>query len=333
MENKIKDIYHHHFCNLKKIYYKNSFIIQDAKSIYYYLIGGKYRKELLKLCVIPTTFCNANCCFCVNKYLTDKREIMTFDLFKKAVDEWKDIGGKDIDLTPTIGDIFIDDKIFDKLDYICSKGMSCHFSTNGLLLDKNMDKILNSKLKTISISIGDIIPKYDSQIYGISKEVSEKRIQAITEFIRRNKNIEISLAFRPMRKFNHILKDMKKTLLWDYYCRGLFKMGYLTAYDNWGGMISKKDMLGVQVMKRSPKIKKYPCVRLSTFSILPNGDVRICGCRITTTFHDELVVGNLKNNTLKEIFNSSKYDKIIKEVLDGGIPDICKKCSFYQPKI
>ena len=126
------------------------------------------------------------------------------------------------------------------------------------------------------------------------------------------------------------LKDMEKTPLWDYYKKGLFEMNYLTAYDTWGGLISKKDLLGFQVIKQSPKIKRYPCGRLSYLSVLPNGDIRVCGCRIMNSFHDELVVGNLNKNSLKEIFNSKEYDRIIKKFQEGKIPNICKECTFYQ---
>lgn len=329
----VKDFFRYNFCDLKKVYYKNNFIIQDLKSIYSRLLNRKYEKEILDICIIPTTFCNGNCVFCANRYLKDKRDTMSLDLFKKAVDEWKELGKKEINLTPTIGEVFMDPALFQKIDYVFKKGLNCTFYTNGFLLEENMDNLLNSGLKRIAIDIGDIIPKYDARVFQVSEELSKKKIQSIIDFIKKNEKIEINLDFRPMRRFSEILKDIKKTRLWEYYRKGLFKMTYNTAYDNWGELISKKDLLGFQTMKGAPKIKKYPCNRLSTFSLLPNGDVRLCGCRITTTFHDELVIGNLKNNTLKEIFTSPKYDKIIKQFLDGKIPDICKKCSFYQPKV
>lgn len=331
--DKLRDFFKYNFCELKKIYYVNSFIIQDARSICALLLGKRYKKSIDNAYIIPTTFCNANCTFCANRYLEDKRETIPIETFKKAVDEYKKLGKTQISLTPTIGEVFMDPSSFEKINYIYEKGLDCVFYTNAFLLDKNIDNLLNSGIRKILIDIGDIIPKYDARVFQVSENLSKKKIASIIELIKKNKKIDIILDFRPMRRFSEILKDIKKTPLWEYYRKGLFKMCYNTAYDNWGGLISKKDMLGFQVMKRAPKIKKYPCERLSNFSVLPNGDVRVCACRTLRTFRDELVIGNIKNNSIKEMFDSERYDGIIKRWQAGTLPGVCKNCTFYRPKI
>ncbi|VVB75807.1 Radical SAM superfamily protein [uncultured archaeon] len=333
MNKEISDFLKYNFCNAKKIYYKNKFIIEDCKSITALATGKKYKKELLGGGIFPSTYCNANCTFCANRHIESERGIMPFEIFKKAVDEFKELGITSIGLTPMIGEPLLDNGLFEKIDYIYENKMTCSFYTNGFLIKNNIDKILSSKLETILIDVADVIPLYESKVFQVSEEQCRQKLDAILELIKRNKKINIQLSFRPMREFNKIIKDMKKTPFWEYYQKGLFKMDYLTAYDNWGGSISKKDLIGFQTMSGAPKIKKYPCQNLFGFSILPNGNIRACGCRVLKTFDDELIVGNILKMTLKEAFNSEKYDSILAGFENGTIPKVCEKCTFYIPKI
>lgn len=68
-----------------------------------------------------TNICNAKCSFCAypkvvaNKTL--QTGVMTFEVFKKAVDEWAAIGGEGLDLTPVVGDPLVDPGLLDKVDW------------------------------------------------------------------------------------------------------------------------------------------------------------------------------------------------------------------------
>src|SRR4029077_10249148 len=59
-----------------------------------------------------TNICNAKCTFCAypkvvaNKTL--QTGVMSFEVFKKAVDEWAAMGGQSLDLTPVVGDPLVD---------------------------------------------------------------------------------------------------------------------------------------------------------------------------------------------------------------------------------
>jgi len=261
---------------------------------------------------------------------------MSFDLFKKTLDEYLELGGKkEIGLTPTLGDVFVDPGIDKKLDYLKSKEVHCSFYTNALRLDGHIDKIIESTVDHIFIDLADLDTKYDSLVYGISKEASIKRKQTILKFLEKvsseKANIKVTLSFRPMRKPYEIINDMKKTPLWGYYKKGVFDMNFLQVYDNWGGMIKESDLKGIQTLKRPPKIKRGPCNALYTLSVQPNGDVRLCGCRCLNTLKDELVIGNLNKSSLKEIVSSRKWKKIIRDFRYSP-PRVCDNCSFYRAK-
>jgi len=323
---------------LAKYTSKYGSLLPDIKSlIHYYFFGTRITRapSINQLIIMPTTICNGNCVFCAYRYFKDKKEIMPFKLFKKIVDDYCAYGGKSVNLTPAQGDPLTDPTIFKKIEYLNKCGISCTFYTNAILLKKNIDKLVNLKIKEMHVDIGDIIPKYDSRVFQIPLTLSRERLGSILKLLEEIKKTKcktkIDLAFRPMRNPSKIFKDFKKSKFWEYYKEGLLTISFLQAYDNWGGVITKEDLIGVQTLKRPMSIRKFPCVWFYTLSLLPNGDARICGCRCLKTFKDELVIGNINKIGLKEMEKSKKWKDLITDFQKGKIPKVCRKCSFYRP--
>jgi len=328
---------------LAKYTSKYGSLLPDIKSlIHYYILRTRITKtpsieelSIGKLIIMTTTICNGNCVFCAYRYFKDRKEIMPFKLFKKIVDDYRANGGKLVNLTPAQGDPLTDPGIFEKIVYLNKCHISCMFYTNAILLEKNINRLINLEVKEIHIDIGDIIPKYDSKVFQIPLSLSKKRLGSILKLLEEVKKTgcktKIDLAFRPMRSPSKIFKDFKKSKFWKYHEAGLLEISFLQAYDNWGGAISEKDLVGVQTLKRPMSIRKFPCVFFYNLSLLPNGDARICGCRCLKTFKDELVIGNINDMSLKEMEKSRKWKDIIRGFQKGKIPKVCRKCSFYRP--
>ena len=118
-----------------------------------------------------TNICNAKCSFCAypkvvaNKTL--QTGVMTFDIFKKAVDEWAAIGGDRLDLTPVVGDPLVDPGLLDKVDYAVNHARikNVVLTTNAILLNRN-----DTYKRLIDLGIGNI---YIST-QGASQEAYEK---------------------------------------------------------------------------------------------------------------------------------------------------------------
>lgn len=342
--NSLKKIIYSDFIELNlpfipKYLSKYDSCYEDFKSLFSYYILNKKRKYLPKiggLVIIPTTICNANCVFCANRFLQDKRQIMPMGLFRNVVDKYKQLGGERVGITPTLGDIFTDPEIFKKIRYLEKKNIDYDFYTNGILLHKYIDELLNSKIQKLYIDIADIIPKYDSEVFQISEILSRKRLEGIIDLLERIKKekskLIIQLCFRGKRAPKKIFKDLKKSSFFKYYKKGMLKLSFLQEYDNWGGLITKKDLLGTQGLKRSPRIRKYPCQALFNLSILPNGDARLCGCRCLKTFNDELIIGNIEKDSLEDLIKSKKWESLLNKSEMKNLPKVCKNCSFYRAK-
>lgn len=64
------------------------------------------------------------------------------------------------------------------------------------------------------------------------------------------------------------------------------------------------------------------CLALtSRTDIIPDGSVLPC------KFFSEFTVGNLKNKSLRDIWDSEEYDKIRQTINEGGLTPACSKCS------
>ena len=319
---------------------KYNLYYEDIKSLLsYYILNKrkKYSPKIEGLIIIPTTICNANCVFCANRFLKDSRQRMPFSIFKKAVDEYKQIGGERVSITPTIGDIFTDPDIFKKIDYLEKKKIDYGFYTNAILLHQYLDEVLKSKIKTLHVDIADIVPKYDAEVFQISEIASKKRLETLLQLLEKievkKSKLIVQFSFRGQRSPRKIFKDLKKSPFFKYYKNKTLELSFLQMYDNWGGLITKKDLLGSQGMKRVPKVRKYPCESLSVLSILPNGDIRLCGCRCLKTFNDELIIGNIMEDSLKNLIKSEKWSSIVHKPEIKNLPEVCKNCSFYRAKI
>ena len=74
------------------------------------------------LYIETTNLCNARCVFCYYPKVhgTMPVKYMDMDLFRKIVDEFVEMGGDTISLTPTIADPLVDKMIDERLRYIDS---------------------------------------------------------------------------------------------------------------------------------------------------------------------------------------------------------------------
>jgi sulfatase maturation enzyme AslB (radical SAM superfamily) len=65
-----------------------------------------------------TNVCNARCRFCVYSKKTPKKYgVMSFEVFKKAIDEFVSLGGEVVSFTPTIGEPLLDPGLLGKVKY------------------------------------------------------------------------------------------------------------------------------------------------------------------------------------------------------------------------
>lgn len=288
-----------------------------------------------------TNICNAKCTFCAYRLSTDRKEIMPFHVFTEALDQFVSLGGQEIVLTPVVGDPLIDPNLFEKISYAQSKGVTnISLYTNGIILfaNDNYKKLVDAQVTRLDVSIGEMHKQNYSEVYGVPEALYDKMKQGVKALLEYNKQqgekIRIVIGFRPKSKPKEVLSSQDYIEVIKPYISKRVSVNVMQVFDNFGGMITPADLKGAMHMKKEYPKKHYPCIRLyNAISILPKGDVRLCGCRLKTSQYDDLVIGNVFEQHLGDIYNGERAQKLRMDFGNGIYPAVCKDCSFYHPNV
>jgi|TARA_E500000331_G_scaffold209416_1_gene200769 MoaA/NifB/PqqE/SkfB family radical SAM enzyme len=292
-----------------------------------------------RLAVHVTNICNANCTFCAYQYLTDKKALLKEEHFIKTIDQYQDMGGSFVDFTPLVGDLLVDPKIFDKLNYVTNKEYfkTVRFYTNGILLGKKdyPKRLLEARPTNVTFSV----PGFEEGLYQrVYRTKTYKRmLKGVHEFVRINKEsgspIKVNFSVKPDSPAEESVytEDYKK-FIEPYIDED--SIIFVTDLDNWGGSIKQEDLTGN--MKLAPAIpigkKNKPCYYTFFLALMVDGHIRLCGCRYNNgTEYDELVVGHVDDNSLLEIWQSDKAQETRANFLKGKLASVCQTCSHYAP--
>ncbi len=316
-------------------------IIHILLNIFLKILPKKFFKLILENRFISfgmeiTNICNADCTFCGYSFQGKKKGVISTENFENLIDEYSKTGGGPMSFTPTVGDPLVDPKIVDKIKYSRSKKNISNILlyTNGILLDKfGFTNFLNSGLSRLAIST--YVGSKEGYIKFYQKDQYEKVINNIVEICKKNKELNF-----PVLITLHLRVEKDKTL-WENsegYKRilkylDLKHIDYLTVYDSWGGKIKKEDLPdGCEIdtpIELTKKIKNGPCFELyRRVHILPDLNVGACVCR---DLENEINIGNLKKQTLKEIWKGPKLKSYRSKWKEGVLPNVCKDCTRYEP--
>jgi radical SAM protein with 4Fe4S-binding SPASM domain len=288
-----------------------------------------------------TNICNAKCTFCAypkvvaNKTL--ETGVMSFEVFKKAVDEWAALGGQSLDLTPVVGDPLVDPGILQKVDYAVNKAglKDVYLTTNAILINKNdtYKKLIDLGIAAVFISTQGASKEVYEKIYGVKRyDDAMSGIRNLMDYNRsKGEPARIVVRFRNHERPSRIIRspDFKKNI--QPYLSERVRVNYTVDFDNWGGTIRDTDLSGSMRMRKLPPMLNVPCKNLFNFAVRHDGRVRLCGCRLQSNDNDDLVVGNIKDKTLKEISESDEAWNKIKGFYEGKRPHTCVECTFYMP--
>jgi len=287
-----------------------------------------------------TNICNAKCNFCAypkavqNKTL--QTGVMSFEVFKKAVDEWAAAGGEHLDLTPVVGDPLIDPGLLKKIEYAVkdAKIKNIYLTTNAILINRNDTyKALVDFGVNVFISTQGANKEMYEKVYGVNHYGDViSGVRNLLEYNRsKGEPSSIAIRFRNAEKPSAIIRSKDFIENIKPYLSQKVRFNFTVDYDNWGGSITEKDIMGVMKLRKIPENTQLPCMGLFGFAVRHDGSVRLCGCRFKQSDMDDLVVGNLRDQSLAEISKSDKTWGIIKGFYSGERPETCKECTFYRP--
>lgn len=265
----------------------------------------------------PTTVCTNRCVFCVNPCLKRRKETMTLDTFRFILD--KIIAESDQYKSVSfagIGDPLCDAELENKIAYVKKVRPDFYVPmvTNGSLINADRFKSLGfSGVDVIRISFhGANVAEYKS-VHGVDKFYHVKhQLERILEVraLGDKPRIYMTMVVIEGENDKHIAE-------WVDLWIGRVDQFEVWRAHNWANKFSH----------RLPQAKIKTCGRVFSgpLQIQVNGDVVVC----CFDPENELVIGNILDQSLKEIFSGSAYSKIKECHTTGNFEGsglICENC-------
>lgn len=270
----------------------------------------------LEVIVEVTSYCNIDCIMCPQKDLTRERGHMDNSVFNKIADEVAEHSETKRIWPAIMGEPLKDPDILKKMEYASKKCLDIKFNTNALMLtDEIIDGLLNCGIKSFYIGIDAATKDAYDKIrvggdYDLMVKNTEKLINAakkydakvFAQFIDMEENENEAEAFAKFWTLRGAIAKIRPRLGWG--------LGVETK----GLVIPDSD-------------RDFPCPWLTrTISIHSSGAIVQCDA----DWDDKDVLGNIKDTTIKEVWDTvlaEKREKHWKLDFDFGN---CNKCKDWQ---
>ncbi|MFQ5671859.1 MAG: radical SAM/SPASM domain-containing protein [Nitrospinales bacterium] len=124
-----------------------------------------------------TNMCNAACIMCPREKMDRLEGVMEMDLYKRIVDECKELGASAVFLGG-FGEPLMDPMIVERIRYVKQQGMFCNFISNGSLWDETLAReIIEAGLDEIRFSFyGQDKTVYEEVHRGLNFEITRNNI-------------------------------------------------------------------------------------------------------------------------------------------------------------
>ena len=289
-------------------------------------------KKFSKLQSYPTTVilelvnrCNLQCTMCYQGF-RNNAEKFTLDenMLIKIFDDFKENQLSALMLSIS------EPLLFKKIDRVFELAkhaniMDIFLFTNGVLLNKkNIEIILNSSVTRLFVSID----ASSSEIYNKVRIPVSKNKKDIDRLKELEQNIKNFMNERNRRNLKlPLVRTSFVALDKNFHERSKFIDKWIDIVDSVEVQketsITAYDDIKSGVINYNNKIKDYDCGEpWNQISIYSDGTVAPC----CNTVGRNLPIGNIKNQTIAEIWNGDKMTELRKSFLNNNPHDVCKAC-------
>lgn len=267
--------------------------------------------------------CNLHCFHCPQKEIIKRKDFkpifLDFGLFKKIIDE---IANYKVDLIRFTGDgePLLHKYILKMIEYAKAKVQGkVNLTTNGLLLDtKTIKSLLQFPIDFIDISID----AYSEEKYNLIRKGGnfKKLMSNIHQLIKLKAELH-SPAKIMVNMINQELAKDEIDKFREYWTP-------LVDYVLVRNLHSVNNYLNTEIKIKNNK-NRYPCPHLykrMTIDFL--GNIKFCA----HDWYNNSIIGNLKSDSIKQIWNSPKYKiyRFYHEHNEFGKIPICRNCQDWK---
>ncbi|MCX9146037.1 radical SAM/SPASM domain-containing protein [Erythrobacter sp. WG] len=314
----------HHLAHIPEVW--------NQHNISFFTHRGRFRP--LSLMIETVNICNNDCLICPYSSQTRRKQAMPLDLFADIVDQYVEIGGGPVGLTPMVGELFLDKLLLDRLQILRKTSAISEVSAISnasmayLYSDEELTELL-SYFDRIAISIYGLDPdefklmtrkdgygRFREQLVRILSIMGPERVTLGARLLRQRPEPEVSEWCNALAQEAGV--DKAKV-----------RMSTTTTYANWGFFDTTR-ALPLDARWEPDRQNTAQCaLPLISLQVLSDGTVSFCGCA-NFDGKSELTLGNAKDRRLRsllddervrQLWNWSKY----------GVPEFCKGCTFHMP--
>ena len=278
-----------------------------------------------------TNLCNADCVFCPYQFQQRETEFMSDQVMEKALSDFVKIGGGSVGLTPIVGEALIDPHFLERVKRLRAEPSidRIWLTTNAILLDKHgISEVLDSGITHLNISTAG----FDEAMYvRVYRNKSYRRMRDnVLELLqlnsRRSHPIPITIALRPDRPLEEVMKDPDFQKVLAYHPQLDFTWSYTSANER-----ITREALPVIMKLRTVSQRNESCVNLWNGPIvLPDGTVMACSCVAAMDATGDLGIGNILCSSLLEIWRSHSLMKLRDSFGTDSLNKTCAGCDMYR---
>ncbi len=277
----------------------------------------------LFLFVEATNNCNSSCRFCPRLQGNRKLGYLDFNLYKKLIDESVKYGKRGVIGLAKDGEPLLHPKIDELIKYANDKKAAhiIQITTNASLLNEGMSKkILNSGLDDLRISIDAVNPDTYKKLKG--HDYLEKVEKNVNDFLKlRNEN----KLKKPFVRVKFLKLEENHNEEKEFIIKWKNKADWVetSCFFKWG------DIEDLDLKSNHKDNKRYVCnYPWYWMTIDYQGNVSPC----CLDYNSSLIMGNVNNNTIEEIWNNGAFKKFRRAHLNLDFKDypICRECTGWQ---
>lgn len=262
-----------------------------------------------------TTKCNYNCVICPREQLTRKLETMDFETFRFLFDKINDETPQYDTLTfPGMGEPLMDNTLDEKIIYAKKKNFRVLILTNGSFLNvERFERLQEIGADSVRVSMyGDSHDSY-SQVHGVNSGMYEKVKHNLTEIAAIKSATQLLLTYNEVAGYND-----KALESWIKYWEDKADLIEVWRPHNWGDSMRFRDV-------QQKKLKTCGRPFNTPLQVQVDGTVNMC----CFDYNGALLLGDLRTQSLKEIFESPMFEKIKQCHSTGDYSNsglICENC-------
>jgi len=268
-----------------------------------------------------TNVCNFKCIHCAHRIISKEKgykpNFMTFEVFKKIVDEVKDYKFTLFRIASD-GESLLHKELLRFIKYAKNNGIQpINLTTNGMLMTENIaEQFIDAGLDMVDVSID----AFRGETY------SKIRVRGNFDKVVRNTNALIELKHKknsPMKIFVSFVKQKENSSEVEAFTKYWEPKVDKVLIRNFCNIVG---MLEENIDDNLPE--RWPCPQFWKRVVITNtGGIRFC----VEDWRNQTVIGNIERDPIHDIWTGEKYRRLREIHLKGTYDELpfCKNCTDW----